>query len=91
MLISYRKAAAAQPSYALYTADRPASWDVLVDGVVRGSIVGRVTQYSAQRLFYAVVDGERLSRTGYGRLKDAKHAVARALGWAHDRSSAGAK
>lgn len=75
--VQYRKLAPAQPSYVLYTASKPAEWQVLVDGIARGRVWGVVSQYSPRPYFRAEVDGVQLTRSGYGRLKDAKRDVER--------------
>lgn len=75
--VTFRKAAAAEPSHVLYTADRPASWVVLVDGVERGRIEGRAHQYSSDRTFVLYIDGVRVAR--HGRLKFARREAERLL------------
>ena len=71
--VEFRKAAKGVKSYVDYTADKPASWDVVVDGEVRGLIKGRVHQYSSERTFVLVAQGVEVSR--HSRLKDARRAA----------------
>ncbi len=79
MPISYRKSAPAVRSHVLYTADVPASWDIVVDGVVRGHVVGYAPQYGSGSYYRVEFDGVRLSRVGFARLADVKREVARVL------------
>ncbi len=79
MNLQYRKSAPAVRSHVLYTADVPASWEVVVDGVVRGHVVGYAPKYGSRSYYRVELDGVRLSRTGYARLADVKREVARVL------------
>jgi hypothetical protein len=81
--VSYRKTASARKSYALYTADRPASWDVLVDGVVRGSLVGGSSKYSRDVYYVVHFDGRRV-RQRPGPFRDAKRVVDAAIRYGAD-------
>lgn len=75
MDIVLKKAAPREKSYVLYTADRPASWLVIVDGVERGLLKGRSNQYSSSTWYSLLVDG--VKRAEYSRLKDARRDLPR--------------
>lgn len=81
--VSYRKSAPAVKSYALYTADRPASWDVLVDGEVRGSLRGVSHQYSRSVSYVVSFDGRQVRQRPQS-LRAAKALVEEALRYGAD-------
>jgi hypothetical protein len=58
--VTFKKSKPAEKRYALYTGDKPASWFVLVDGVVRGEIKGGCGQYSRLRTYELFLDGKRV-------------------------------
>ena len=73
--VEFKKAEAAVKSYVLYTGDKPASWDVLVDGVHRAHISGYCPGYSRTVFWQVKVDGVEQRAIRHGRLKDVKRAI----------------